>query len=173
MNLNPRIAIAVLAAAGISYMGVETIVHHEGERLIAYIPVPGDVPTIGAGATTYEDGSPVKLGDTITLERSKQLVKHHAKRSEKAVTNCVKVPLYQYEFDAYVSLTYNIGPGAFCKSTLVKLVNEYKYTEACDQILRWDKFKGQTLKGLTNRRIVETLQCLGNQDSRRDYALVK
>lgn len=162
MSLKTRVAIGILAAAGLSYYGVEQIIHHEGERLTAYIPVPGDVPTIGPGATTYEDGSPVKLGDTITKERSRQLVKYHAKISEKAVSKCITVPLYQHEFDAYVSLTYNIGPTAFCKSTLVKLANQYNYQAACDQILRWDKFKGKPLKGLTNRRIVERAQCLGN-----------
>lgn len=166
MNLNTRIAIAVLAAAGISYMGVETIIHHEGERLTAYIPVPGDVPTIGAGATTYEDGSPVKLGDTITPERSRQLVKYHAQISERAVTRCITVPLHSYEFDAYVSLTYNIGPTAFCNSTLVKLANQYNYAAACRQILRWDQFKGKSLKGLTNRRNVEYSQCIGQLESK-------
>lgn len=173
MSLKTRVAIAILATAGISYFGVEQIIDHEGERLTAYIPVPGDVPTIGAGATTYEDGSPVKLGDKITPERSRQLVKYHAQISERAVSRCITSPLHSYEFDAYVSLTYNIGPNAFCNSTLVKLANKQDYAAACKQILRWDQFKGKTLKGLTNRRAVEYAQCTGQLESKKTYALFK
>jgi len=72
------------------------------------------------------------------------------------------VPLHQHEYDAFLSLAYNIGSGAFCGSTLVRLLNDRRYCEACDQILRWDKFQGRPLRGLTLRRQAEHRQCLGD-----------
>ena len=80
---------------------------------------------------------------------------------EGAIKECVIVPLHQYEYDAYVSLSYNIGAKAFCRSTLVKRLNEERYTEACNQILRWDQYKGKPLSGLTKRRQEEYKKCLG------------
>lgn len=122
----------------------------------AYTPVKGDVPTIGFGTT---EG--VKVGDKITPERALVRLLNDADKFTQAVKKCAPVPMYQYEFDAYVSLTYNIGSGAFCNSTLVKKLNTYDYEGACKEILRWDKFKGQPLKGLTLRRQREYNLCMG------------
>ena len=47
---------------------------------------------------------------------------------EGSIKACVKVPLYQRDYDAYTSLSYNIGTGAFCGSTLVKKLNTGNYT---------------------------------------------
>lgn len=115
------------------------------------------VPTIGYGTT---EG--VQPGQTITPERALvKLLDHVDKDSAAAVRRCVTVPLYQHEFDAYVSLTYNIGSSNFCNSTLVKLLNQGQYVQACDQILRWDKAGGRVLRGLTLRRQAERRICLG------------
>ena len=122
----------------------------------AYTPVKGDAPTIGFGTT---EG--VKVGDKITPERALVRLLNDADKFTQAVKKCAPVPMYQYEFDAYVSLTYNIGSGAFCNSTLVKKLNTYDYEGACKEILRWDKFKGQPLKGLTLRRQREYNLCMG------------
>lgn len=124
----------------------------------AYTPVKGDVPTIGFGTT---EG--VKVGDKITPERALVRLLNDADKFTQTVKKCAPVPMYQYEFDAYVSLTYNIGSGAFCNSTLVKKLNTYDYEGACKEILRWDKFKGQPLKGLTLRRQREYNLCIGNE----------
>ena len=124
----------------------------------AYTPVKGDVPTIGFGTT---EG--VKLGDKITPERALVRLLSDADKFTQAVKKCAPVPMYQYEFDAYVSLTYNIGAGAFCNSTLVKKLKTYDYEGACKEILRWDKFQGQSLKGLTLRRQREYQLCMGNE----------
>jgi lysozyme len=61
----------------------------------------------------------------------------------------------------YISLSYNIGTGAFCKSTLVKKLNAGDYIGACNQILLWDKYQGKPLAGLTKRRQEENKKCLG------------
>lgn len=158
MNENLRKPLAALALTLAAIGGVAT---HEGFRDKAYIPVPGDVPTIGYGATTYADGSKVKIGDTITRQEADKLLGNKLNMFEAGVKSCVKVPLAQNEYEAYVSLAYNIGTSAFCGSSLVKKLNTYDYKGACNEILKWDKFRGKPLNGLTIRRAKENKQCLG------------
>ena len=155
MNKYQRTAIGALA---LSAAGLVHIAMQEGYREAAYIPVPGDVPTIGFGTT---EG--VKLGDKITPPKALQHSLADIGKYEGAIKACVKVPLYQREYDAYTSLSYNIGTGAFCGSTLVKKLNTGNYTGACEAILAWDKFKGKPLTGLTKRRQAEYRMCVGAQ----------
>lgn len=145
--------IAMLAASAAL---IATIAGFEGFRSKAYIPVPGDVETIGYGTTAG-----VKMGDTVTKAEALVLLRKDVAGFEGAIKRCVKVPLYQYEYDAYTSLAYNIGARAFCGSTLVRKLNAGDYTGACAQILRWDRFKGKPLRGLTNRRLIEYRMCIG------------
>lgn len=148
-----RVRLAGLSLSAAALIGLAA---HEGYRDTAYIPVPGDVPTIGFGTT---EG--VKLGDKITPIKALERKLSDVQKFEGAIRECVGAPLYQHEYDAYTSLAYNIGPTAFCDSTLVRLLNQERYEEACRQILRWDKFKGQPLPGLTKRRQDEFKQCMG------------
>jgi lysozyme len=145
-----------IAAISLSATALVAIVLHEGYKENAYIPLAGDIPTIGFG-TTFG----VKLGDRITPEKALQVAMKDVQQFEGAIKSCVTVPLSQNEYDAFTSLAYNIGTGAFCKSTLVKLLNQEKYTEACKQILLWDKYQGKPLDGLTKRRQEEYAKCLG------------
>ena len=62
---------------------------------------------------------------------------------EGALKTCVTVPLAQHEYDAYVSFAYNVGPRAFCQSTLVKKLNTQDYPGACQELLRWRFFQGK------------------------------
>lgn len=144
-----------IAALTLSATTLVAILLHEGYRENAYVPVAGDVPTIGFGTT-----KDVKLGDRINPELAISRAHRDIQLFEGAIKSCVTVPLTQYEYDAYTSLAYNIGPNAFCNSTLVRVLNEGRYEEACKQILRWDKFKGQPLKGLTKRRQEEYNRCM-------------
>lgn len=148
-----RIQVAALSLSAVTLVGMAL---HEGYRGEAYTPVPGDVPTIGFGTT---EG--VKLGDRTTPERALVQLLRDANKFETAVRRCAPVPMYQYEFDAYVSLTYNIGPGAFCGSTVARRLKAGDYAGACDAILMWDKFQGKPLPGLTKRRQEERARCLG------------
>lgn len=150
-----------IIAIVVSTAGIGGIALHEGFRENAYIPIPGDKVTIGYGSTTYEDGSKVKMGDKITRQKAEELLGNKVNMFERQVKSCVKVPLAQNEYDAFVSLTYNIGGQAFCSSTLVKKLNTYDYEGACNEILKWDKFRGKPLPGLTKRRQQENKQCLG------------
>jgi len=147
-----------LAAIALSATALVGLVTYEGYSEKAVIPVPGDVPTIGFGTT-----SGVQLGDTIDPVTALARVLTDINKFEGALKQCVTVPLAQNEYDSFVSLAYNIGPTAFCSSTLVRLLNAGDYAGACLQILRWDKFKGKPLRGLTIRREKEYQLCTGEQ----------
>ena len=145
----------------LSVAALAAIAGYEGYRSTAYIPVPGDVPTIGHGTTRYEDGKAVKMGDKVTPERARILLQHDASAFARAVQRCAPVPMHQHEFDAFTSLAYNIGEGAFCRSTLAKKLNALDYAGACREIEKWVYFKGKTLPGLVKRRADERARCEG------------
>lgn len=148
-----RIAITAL---GCSATGFVALLGYEGYSESAYIPVSGDVPTIGFGTT---EG--VKLGDTITPEKAVERAYRDIMDTETAIHKCVDVPLSQGEYDAYTSLAYNIGTSAFCNSTLVKKLNARDYEGACAEIMRWIYVKGKKSQGLVNRREKEYRMCIG------------
>ena len=145
-----------IAACCLSAAALVGLVAHEGYSDRAIIPVPGDVPTIGFGTT-----GGVKMGDKTNPIKALQRAVIDINKFEGAIKQCVRVPLHQHEYDAFVSLTYNIGAGAFCKSTLVKKLNAGDYGGACGEILRFDKFQGKPLRGLTLRRQEEYKKCVG------------
>ena len=145
-----------VATISLSATALVALLLHEGYRENAYTPVAGDVPTIGFGTT-----SGVKLGDRTSPEKALTVALRDVQRFEGSLKDCVTVPLHQHEYDAYISLSYNIGSNAFCRSTLVRKLNTEDYTGACQEILRWDKFQGKPLAGLTKRRQEEHQKCLG------------
>lgn len=151
-----RTGALVLSAAVLA-----AIAGYEGYRSAAYIPVPGDVPTIGHGTTRYETGQPVRMGDRVTPERARILLQNDASAFARAVQRCAPVPMHQHEFDAFTSLAYNVGEGAFCRSTLARKLAAGDYAGACREILKWDKFQGQPLRGLALRRQKEYQLCIG------------
>ncbi len=151
--MKARIVIGALTLSASALVGIAV---HEGYRGEAYIPVKGDVPTIGFGTTAG-----VKPGDRIEPVQALVRKLQDVQKFEGALKQCVRVPLHQHEYDAFLSLAYNIGPGAFCGSTLVRRLNAGDYAGACAEILRWDRFRGEPLRGLTLRRQAENRQCLG------------
>lgn len=151
-----RVAIATLS---LSAVGFGAIVEHEDYIAVARSPVAGDVATLGFGST----GKDIKLGDTTTPPKAVRRALSDIAKFENAIKHCVYVPLAQVEYDVYVSLSYNIGEGAFCNSTLVRKLNEANYIGACTEILRWDKFQGKPLRGLTLRREQEYKKCMSAQ----------
>jgi lysozyme len=153
----------VATALSASVIALASIAGFEGYRSVAYNDGAG-VQTYGFGSTRRADGSPVRPGDTTDPVRAVQRLAADANHAAVTVSACVgEVPLHQYEFDAYVSLAYNIGTGAFCDSTLVKKLKQIPpdYRGACEQILRWNRVAGEVWPGLTARREVEYRMCLG------------
>lgn len=151
-----RVAVAAL---GLSAMGLVGIANQEAFVGKTYKDSVG-IDTLGYGFT---EG--VKPGQTITPERALvRLLKEAEDKFGEGVKQCIKVPLYQREYDAYMSLSYNIGVKAFCGSTLVEKLNAGDYSGACAQITRWNRAGGQVSRGLTNRRQKEREMCEGDNE---------
>ena len=150
--------IAVLALSAAALVGIAS---NESYTEKAVIPVPGDVPTLGYGTTTNADGSPIKMGDRTNPVRALRDLARDASVYERAVKRCAPVPMYPHEYDAWVSFTYNVGEGAFCRSTAAKKLNAGDYEGACNEMLRWNQVQGRVVRGLTIRREAERNQCLG------------
>lgn len=148
-----------IGALSLSAAGLIAIASYEGFSDQAYIPVEGDVPTIGFGST---EG--VEMGDTITVPEALERLRRDVGDAESAIGRCVKVPLSQGEYDAFASLAFNIGSNAFCTSTLVKKLNAGDYDGACSEIRRWVYAGGQKLEGLVNRREAEYQMCMEGKD---------
>jgi lysozyme len=151
--VNPRIVVAALSLSAAAFGG---LVAYEGYSDTPVIPIPGDKLTIGFGST---EG--VKPGDRVTPPQAVKRALQDVAKYEGAVKQCVKVPLHQYEYDSLIQLSYNIGPGNFCGSTLVKKLNALDYSGACKEILRWDRAQGRQVRGLTVRREAEYKLCTG------------
>ena len=135
----------------VSPFGVDLICGFEGKRLTAYDDGVG-VWTIGFGTTVYPNSIKVKKGDACTEAQAKAYMAHDLKKFESAVNNAVTVPLSQNQFDALVSLAYNIGTNAFSGSTLVKKLNSNDFRGAADQFDVWVNAGGKRMQGLVNRR---------------------
>ena len=138
----------------VSTAGIALICSFEGLKLKAYDDGVG-IWTIGFGTTIYPNGIKVKKGDTCTEAQAKAYMAHDLKKFESAVNNAVTVPINQNQFDALVSLAYNIGTGALKESTLLKKLNEADYKGAAAQFNVWNKGGGKVIQGLVNRRAVE------------------
>ena len=148
------LGIAVDSVKHVSTAGINLICGFEGLKLKAYDDGVG-VWTIGFGTTIYPNGIKVKKGDTCTTEQAKAYMAHDLKKFESAVNSAVTVPINQNQFDALVSLTYNIGTGAFKESTLLKKLNAGDCRGASAQFVVWNKGGGKVMQGLVNRRAVE------------------
>jgi lysozyme len=113
------------------------ITHEEGFRNKAYKDSKG-LLTIGVGHLIKES-EPHLVNATLTDEQVKELLRSDLKWCSEAVETSVKVPLTQKQFDALYSLCFNIGEGAFKKSTVVRRLNENDYKGAADAIEMWNK----------------------------------
>lgn len=134
----------------VSEKGINLIKNFEGCRLEAY-KCPAGIWTIGYGHT----GLTVHQGLKITQKEADNLLKTDLIVHCNNVTKLVKVPLTQNQFDALVSFEFNIGYGAFNSSTLLKLLNQGKYTDAANQFGRWVYTNKKVLPGLVKRRAAE------------------
>ena len=133
----------------LSELGRDFIARFEGLRFKAYQDVVG-VWTIGYGHTKN-----VKPGQVIIKDEALSFLSEDAKESEVAINKYVTVSLEQNEYDALVSFVFNVGAGAFERSTLLRLLNQNDRLGVYRQFGRWNKAGGQVVKGLTIRREAE------------------
>ena len=145
----------------LSTQGRKHLIEFEGIRLRAYADAAGK-RTIGVGhlLTARERTSgQLRIGDEsipwkhgITLDETQALLDQDLARIEAAVSERVQVPLAQHQFDALASFVFNVGPAAFARSTLLRLLNEGQYAAVPGQLRRWVRAGGKVLPGLQRRR---------------------
>lgn len=121
----------------------------EALRLTAYDDGTG-VWTIGWGHT-----SGVQPGQKISRTQAEDFFRADLGVAEGVMRLAVKVPLAQWEYDALLSLIFNIGGGNFSASTLRAMLNELRYEDAGDEFPKWRRAGGKVLKGLERRRAQE------------------
>ena len=145
----------------ISKDGLALIKEFEGLFLEAYQD-GGGVWTIGWGHTglVHNDGT-VYRGRKITVEEAERLLAYDLRVFEARVERFITVPVNDDIFAALVSFDFNTG--GLGDSTLRRLLNEGKYTEAAMQFTRWNKDNGRTIPGLTRRRQSERNLFLGKR----------
>ena len=145
----------------ISQAGIDLIKAFEGKRNKAYRCSAG-VLTVGYGHT----GADVKQYTTWTDEQCEEALKRDLTRFEEGVTLALgNVPVTQNEFDAFVSLSFNIGISAFGRSTVLRRHKEGDKKGAADAFLMWNKVKGAEVAGLTRRRKAERALYLGEHNA--------
>ena len=132
-----------------SLAGIALITESESFRDVAYQD-PKKIWTIGWGHTAT-----AKPGMKITKEQGIYLLQKDLQVKEDCVNGAVRVGLTQQQFDALVSLAYNIGCSAFKKSTLLQKLNARDYHGAYLEFPKWNKSNGDVLGGLTTRRAKE------------------
>jgi lysozyme len=148
MKVGSKIAGGVLAAA------VSLVAVWEGRSLIAYAD-PVGIPTICEG---YTHG--VKMGDVATPEKCDQLTRQEVVKALAVVDGSVPKPLPDGVRVSLASFVYNVGPGAYQGSTLLKRLRAGDIRGACDQLPRWVYAGGKKLRGLERRREAERQICL-------------
>lgn len=109
-------------------------------------------PMIGYGCNLSVAEAKKYEGRTISEVEAVSLLLSRLTPVVDLVNKIVKVPLTQNQFDALCDLVYNIGSGAFSKSTLLKKLNGKDYAGAASEFVKWNMAGGKVLSGLTKRR---------------------
>lgn len=135
----------------LSKNGLTMIKSFEGLELKPYVCPAGEV-TIGYGHVVRE-GESFPFG--ITEETAEKLLCEDLKKYEKCVIECVGTDLLPWQFDALVSLCFNIGKSAFKESTLVKIIRADNFSNVKKEFMRWVYVNGKKNKGLMKRRASE------------------
>lgn len=148
MKTAMRLATAVLSLSAAGFGGVVAYENFTGS---AVIPIPGDRPTYGFGGTFKADGSPVKMGDTITPPAAVRLAISHIAKDEVVLRKCVTAPMAQAEWDILVDFSYWYGAYGTCKTDVVKHINAGEYANACAAYLRYRRAGGKDCSIKANR----------------------
>ncbi|MCG7878335.1 MAG: lysozyme [Candidatus Thiodiazotropha endolucinida] len=130
--------------------GIDLIKRFEGFSSTVYI-CPAGYQTIGYGHLVRSGESFNEISET----EAEELLRKDVESAERAVLRLVNVPLTDGQFDALVSFTFNLGSGAFQRSTLRRKVNHQAHAEVPEQLMRWVWARGRMLRGLVIRRTSE------------------
>lgn len=152
--------------------GLALIKSFEGLRLTAY-RCPAGVWTIGYGTTSAAGVGKIEAGMKITQVQAESMLIRSLVDYEEGVLRALVIRPTQNQFDALVSLAYNIGIGAMSKSSVVKALNRGDVAKAGDSFMLWNKAGGKVLPGLVRRREAEKTLFLRSSGSAKSPAVVK
>ncbi len=144
----------VAATLVLSLAGLLSIAAFEGMKPLAYRD-PVGIPTVCAGHTKG-----VRIGQVKTENECQELLRKDASEAGNWVGKCTMALVTQAQYDALVSLAFNIGGPAYCRSTLVRKLNAGDCQGAANEFLRWVKARGKVLAGLVKRRAEERARFL-------------
>lgn len=144
-----------MATIKISNKGLDNLKLSEALRLKPYKDIAGKW-TIGWGHLIKIPEENYLLEQKgISEEKATQLLRQDLATAENAVNKLVTVPLTGNQFDALVSFVYNVGTGAFERSSMLRILNQGDYNGAASQFARWTYAGGQQSAGLVARRARE------------------
>jgi lysozyme len=147
-------AAPIAAPSSVPAAAVDLVAKWEGFRAAAYL-CPAQVWTVGYGSTRWGDGRAVQPDDTIDEASARRLLMRDLAEAAAAVDALVKVPLSAGQRAALVSFVYNVGRGAFSRSTMLMHLNAGRMDSAAGEFARWCKGGGIVLSGLVKRRAEE------------------
>ena len=138
------------------------LVEYEGCRTKVYNPVPNE-PTIGVGhlllPSELSRGAVLIGGEYITIPRKglepehvRALLEQDTDNAMQCVFSYTNVALNYNQLAALTSFVFNVGCGAYRRSTLLRHLNAGYYNRVPSELIRWTKSRGRTLKGLVRRR---------------------
>lgn len=151
----PQSRVAALVAVALLPTTGAFVASWEGTEFEAYYDIVG-VPTVCSGIT----GPAVIPGKTYTRQECRDLLNGELRAHARGLAGCLTVVAPQPTMAAWISWTYNVGVGAACGSTLVRLANAGQFEAACRQLPRWNVAGGRVVQGLVNRRAAELAWCL-------------
>lgn len=150
----PRLPPRVARSAKIGALAITLIAGAEGLRTVAYHD-PVGIPTICFGETRG-----VKIGDTATAAECRRILADRLRDFSGEVDACLRPRVPDETYVAFLSFAYNVGPAAFCRSTLARKANAGDLVGACEELPRWVYARGIRLPGLAKRRQEELALCL-------------
>lgn len=144
------------AIAGAGLLAVALVGSFEGLRLYSYQDV------IGVWTGCYGETKGMRPGLRFTKAECDAMFLASLEEHERGMRDCLAAPdaLPEKVYVAFLSLTYNIGVAAFCRSTLARLANDNQFVAACNELPRFNRAGGKEVRGLTHRREKERALCL-------------
>ncbi|MEN5171575.1 glycoside hydrolase family protein [Acinetobacter higginsii] len=169
MQNKTKLSVLLLAASAAFFTAVKI---DEGYTAKPVIPVPGDRPTQGHGATFKPDGTAVKMSDPpITRATADKWLRLDVAKREVPFKNSLKgVKLSQAEYDVYLDFTYQYGTTAFANSSMLRNLKAGNYKAACESLLKYKyvakrdcSIRSNRCYGVWTRQLERYDKCMGAQ----------
>lgn len=163
IRITKKKTLAGIVGAAAAALLFSTVPAHEGEVLTTYYD------PVGIATVCYGDTDPAMAIPGVTYSREeclrsleRQLIAH----AEPVLACTPGLKEHPNQLAAAVSLAYNIGTNAYCRSTVARRFNSGDWAGACAAFTMWNKAGGKVLKGLVRRRADERALCERNLPGR-------